>query len=43
MAKKKSSVRMWIVIVLILGIAISPVLVAAALILGVFKALYHTE
>ena len=34
---------MWIVIVLILGIAISPVLVAAALILGVFKALYHTE
>lgn len=43
MAKKKSSVRMWIVIVLILGIAISPVIIAAALVLGVFKALYHTE
>lgn len=34
---------MWIVIVLILCAAISPVIIAVALILGVFKALYHTE
>lgn len=42
-AKKKGTIRMWIVIILILGLAISPVIIAAALVLGVFKALYHTE